>query len=316
MSDLEEVFGDEFADEYENKTNERRNKRNKVEEDTLKDICYKAVKGDGFKGSEPRFVYEGDSVPHDVLLMQAPESSMEKFKHSFDNGGMSMGMFHLDELFSCTFNEDMVSLLDRIEEGQHYIVVGKYEERTVQKSNKEEVYLNINPVRGIVPLKVAQKYAEKRESEKEASSVEEQREEQTGGDSSASESESTSNEKPSDEQILKVLKYVADNKGEVIEAVADGDEDAFNRLVGVADSNIDGEVTEDHVREVFEAEVQEIDDGEEDEEDDMGLDGLDMGDDEEEEEPEPEPEPEPEDDDTSDSSDDSDDEEEDVDDWF
>lgn len=319
MSDLEEVFGSDFAQEHESETNKRRQKRNKVEKETLKDICYKAVKGDGFKGSEPRFVYEGDAVPHDVLLMQAPESSMEKFKHSFDNGGMSMGMFHLDELFSCSFNEDMVSLLDRIEEGKHYIVVGRYEEKTVQKSGSEEKYLNINPVRGIVPLKVAQKYAEKRESEKAASSVDEQREDQTGSDDETSEDESMSMDEVTDDDILEVLKFVAKKKEEVIAAVADGDKDALSKLVTVANKNIDGEVTEEHVRKVFEAEIQEIDDGEE-EEDDMGLDGLDMDDDEEEEEePEPEPdtsdEPESEPEETE-SSADSDDDEEDVDDWF
>ena len=313
MGELEDVFGDDFADEYESETQERQRKRNRVEEDTLKRICYKAVNGDGFKGSEPRFVYEGDSVPHDVLLMQAPESSMEKFKHSFDNGGMSMGMFHLDELFSCTFNEDMVQLLDRIEEGKHYIVVGRYEEKTVQKSGSEEKYLNINPVRGIVPLKVAKKYAEKYDEESQGSTIEEQREDQGTADSSSDKTEDTTPDTATDEGILEVLKYVAQEKGAVIEAVADGDEDALTKLVGVVDNNTDGEVTEQHVRDVFEAEVQEIDD-EEEEEDDMGLGGLDMGDDEdeeEEEEPEPEPEPEP---DTS--ADDSDDDEESVDDWF
>jgi len=321
MGDLSEVFGEDFEQEYQSESQKRREKQNKVDKETLKKICYKAVKGGGFKGSEPRFVYEGDAIPHDVMLMQAPESKFSKFKHPFKNGGMSVGMFHLEEVFSCAFNEDMMSIVEKIEEGEHYIVVGNYEEKKdIDGSGNENVYYNVNPVRGIVPVKVAKKYAEEYDEKRQGTSVDEQLEDQGQEVEGSNDDEEdidldSGSDEPSDSDILKVLKLVADKKEHVIKSVADGDADSLSKLVGVVDNNVEGEVTEDHVRTVFESEITEIED-EEEEDDDLDMGGLGLDDDEDSSDNKQEEEPEPEPEDTSEAESDDEDNEDSVDDWF
>lgn len=321
MSELEEVFGDDFASEYESERQERRSKRNKVDQETVKDICYAAIQGSGFKGSEPRFRYEGDAVPHDVLLMQAPETKIEKFKHSFANGGMSLGMFHLEEIISCAFNEEMIEVIDRIEEGKHYIVIGNYEEKAeTDGSGETKVYKNINPVRGIVPVSVAKKYAEEHDEDMQGTSVEEQREQQSGSSTESTDTEESTDDDPEEEeeslgeQIVTVLEFVANKKPEVIRAVAEGDQDALTKLVGVVDNNVSGDVSEDHVVQVFESEIQEIEDDEEEEDDGLDMGGLGIDEDDESDETEEE-EPTSTPDEAADEADEPE-EEESVDDWF
>lgn len=308
MSELSDVFGDDFADEYENEREERRQSRNRVDEETLKEICFKAVEGDGFKGSEPRFKYEADAVPHDVFLVQAPESKFHKFKRQFENGGMSVGMFHLEDVYGCNFNEDMMELVDRIEEGKHYIVVGSYSEERRTSDGEERVYKNIN-VRGIVPVKAAKKYAQKRKKEKQGTSVEEQKKEQSGSNSDDEDIEMDS--EASDEDVFNVFKAVKNKKPEILQDVADGDEEALSKLNALVDKNTDGEVGDTQVRDVFESEIEEIDDDEEEEEDD-DFDLGDIGGDEEEEDDETSTEEDTE----SDQSDDDGDDEDSIDDWF
>ena len=307
MSDeLSEVFGDDFAQDYQSERQEREQARRRVDEETLKEICFKAVQGDGFSGSEPRFTYTADAVDHDVFLLQAPENKFEKFKNPYDDGGMSVGMFYVgDDIYSCSFSEDMMQLVEKIEEGKHYIVIGNFEEARVEKGGETNIYFNLNPVRGIVPVKVAKKWAQQRSEEKSGSSVEEQKEDQ-GVDDSESSAEVT------DSDIMNVFNAVKKRKSEVLRNVADGDEEALSKLTALADNNLDGDVTEEHVREVFESEIEEIDDGE-DEEDDMDLGDLDTSSDDEDDSSEEESS----DDETEPEESESDDEDEDgIDDWF
>lgn len=319
MSELGDVLGDDFEEKYESKTQQRREEANKVDKETVKKICYKAVEGDGFDGEEPRFTYEGGEVPHDVLLMESPDQDLQKFRHNFDNGGVSLGMFHLGELFSCAFNEDMLDVVDQIEQDTYYIVIGRYQEkRDTDGSGNERVYYNINPVRGIVPLPQAKKFSEEYSKKMSGSSVEEQAQEQTQEESGSSSSDDGGDEDTLDEDILKVLRHVAKEKESVIKAVADGDSDSLESLVGVVNNNISQSATEEDVVRVFEAEIEEIDDEEEEEEDDFGLDGLgDEDDSDESETSDPEPETEETDDsDEEETADDDEDDEESPDDWF
>lgn len=311
MSELADVFGDDFAEDYEETRQEKREKRNRVEEETLKEICYKAVNG-GFKGEEPRFTYEGDAIPHDVFLVQAPDSKFHKFKRQFENGGMSVGMFHMEDVYGCNFNEEMVNLVDRIEEGKHYIAIGNFKEERRTSNGEENVYKNIN-IRGFVPIAAAKKYAQQRDEQKSESSIEEQKEDQGIEDG-----DTGTVTEVTDEDVMEVIKAVKGKKPDVLRDVADGDEEAFDNLVKLVDKNKEGDVDEDHVYEVFESQIEEIDDEEEeDDDDDIGLDDLDMDDDEDDSSEETTSDDESEEDTSSDeSSDEDEDDADDIDEWF
>jgi len=286
MSKLSDVMGEEFAEEYQEKRDAARREARRVEKPTLMEACYHAVHGDGFEGEDPRFTFEGNEVDHDVLLMESPDSNIQKFKNEFPNGGMSLGMFHMNELFSCAFNEDMLDVLDNIEEDEYYVVVGRYEEkRDVDSNGEEEVYYNINPVRGIVPLEVAKQYADKFDQNMDGKSVEEQAQEQNSGSSSGSSdsdsvdisggTEAVTDADRSD--IIEVFQAVGSKQKEILEETAAGSDEHMDILVSTVQDNTTGTAEEERVLDIFEEEVEEIDGRGEDEDEDDAVDIPDIG---------------------------------------
>lgn len=281
MSELGDIMGEEFEEKYEEKARQAREEATKISTETMMEICYEAINNEGFKGEEPRFRFTGANVNHDVLLMESPDDDLEKFQWSLGDTAKTQGMYHVDELFSLAFQENMLDLLTKIERDEYYVVVGKYEERTEQQGDgTEETYYNINPVRGIVPLNVAKKYADKYEDKMAGSSIEEQAEEQES-DSSDDDSDMDlggldEDSGVSDDDIFKVFKHVRDEAPSVLRGVAGGDEEMIDKLVGVINQNVDGEAGKEHVLDVFEEEIDEIDGrGEdEDEDDDIDLGGI------------------------------------------
>lgn len=286
MGKLGDIMGDDFENKYQKKSQERREEARKVSKETLMEIAYKAIHGGGFDGEEPRFRFDGENVDHDVLLMSSPEENLSKFQWPLGDDAKTQGMFHLDQLFSCAFQENMLHLLERIKTDEYYLVVGRYQEKTQTDSDgTEDVYYNINPVRGIVPLEVAKKYADEYESKMEGSSVEEQakqqKEEMEGSDDSEDDTDLSGldggGSEVSDDDIVSVFKAVGDQSPKVLEKVANGDSDTMDKLVEVTNNNLDGEASRERILDVFEDNVEEIDGRGEDEEDgdgDMDLGGL------------------------------------------
>lgn len=317
MGELGDVLGEEFEEQYESKVQERRQKAQRVTSDTMKKIAHLAINEGGFKGEQPRFTYDEGEVQHDVLLMQAPENDLQKFRHKLGDSAVSLGMFHLDKLFSCAFNEGLVELVDKIGEGEYYLVVGRYQQKTEVKDGEERTYNNISPVRGITPISKAKELAEQYEEEMGGTSVEEQAQEQTASDGESDGSISLDDSDDEDEvqksDITRVFQAVADGSPEVLKQVASGNSDALSKLTNVVNDNTSGgEVSMERVADVFEEEVDEIEGRHEEEEDDSGIDlgglvGGDDGDEDDEEEEQAE---------ESTSDDSGDDDEADPDDWF
>lgn len=332
MGKLGDILGDDFEEEYQSKRQQRREEVNKVEKPTLMEICYKAIEGGGFDGEEPRFRFDAGSTDHDVLLMESPDTDLQTFRWPLGDTAKTQGMFHLDQLFSLAFQENMLDLLDKIETDEYYLVVGKYEETTQTNSDgDEETYYNINPVRGIVPIEVAQQYSKKYEEQMQGTPVEEQSQQQSESDDGSDDSGSDvdlgglGGDEPevTDDDIIEVFHVVGDEAPSVLESVAGGDEDAIDKLCNVVQNNIDGDTDSEHILDVFEDEVQSIPGrNEEDEEEDDGIDlgGLDEGEDEtSDDEPEVTDDPEPAaatSDGSSEPSGDNSEDESDVDDWF
>jgi len=322
MSELGDIMGDDFEEQYQEKRQQAREEASKVEKEVLMEIAYEAINNGGFKGEEPRFRFSGPNVQHDVLLMESPDRDLQKFRHQLGDDAMTMGMFHLDTLFSIVFQSNMIDMLDKIEEEEYYLVVGRYQEKTQTNGNgEEETYYNINPVRGIVPLAIAKKYADKYEEKMAGSSVEEQSEEQNNesSDDDMDLGGLEDDDSVSDEDIVKVFKQIGKKAENVLVSVAEGNEDMIDKLVNVTNNNLSDEADRERILDVFEENVDDIEGRGEDEEDDMDLGGLDDdledeadelegdltddGDDEPEEESES-------------SSDESDDEDSDPSDWF
>ena len=293
MSELGDIMGDDFEEEYQEKRSRRREEASKVDKPTLMEICYEAINNGGFKGEEPRFRFSGDSVDHDVLLMESPDDDLETFRWPLGDTAKTQGMFHVDELFSLAFQENMLDLLSKIETGEYYLVVGRYEERTETDSNgNEETYYNINPVRGIVPLSVGKKYADQYEDQMEGSSPEEQAEQQQSESSGGSDSEidlsDADDSSVSDDEIVQIFHAVGDKAADLLQSVVYGDSTSIDKLVTVTNNNLDGEADRERILDLFEEKVDNIDGrGEEEDDDDLDLGGLGDESDDEEEVPAP-----------------------------
>jgi len=284
MSKLSDIMGDEFAQKYESKREERREQARRVGKETLMEICYQAIEGGGFDGEEPRFRFDADEIDHDVLLMESPSQDLQKFRHQLGDDAMTLGMFHLDQLFSCAFQNEMLDLLDKIEKDEYYVVVGRYQEKTQEDgSGKSQTYYNINPVRGIVPIEVARQYSDNYKEQLEGATVEQQAEEQQAeveededDDSDVDLGGISEEESGVDrDKIIKVFHAIGTDAPEVLEAVADGEQDAMDKLVAVSNNNLDSDADRERILDIFEEEVEEIPGRGEDEEDED--DGIDLG---------------------------------------
>ena len=330
MSELGDIMGEEFEEEYQEKANEARQEARKVSTEMMMEICYEAINNEGFKGEEPRFRFAGENVDHDVLLMESPEDDLETFRWPLGDDAKTQGMFHLEQLFSLAFQENMLDLLSKIETDTYYVVVGDYEETTQQQGDgTEETYYNINPVRGIVPLPLAKEYADEYESQLESTSVEEQSEQQSSssnGSGSDIDLGGDSDTSVSDEDIVGVFQAIGNKDGgeAILQGVSDGSGDETDKLVSLTQENVDGDVGRERVLDVFEDQVEEIDGRGED--DDSGMD-LDLGSDSDDDSDDSSDEAESESSDDSGSEDDDepeetssddgeDDEGEDPSDWF
>lgn len=321
MSELGDIMGDEFESEYQEKRQQAREEASKVDKEVLMEIAYEAINNGGFKGEEPRFRFSGPNVQHDVLLMESPDRDLQKFRHQLGDDAMTMGMFHLDTLFSIVFQSNMIDMLDKIEEDEYYLVAGRYQEKTqTNGSGEEETYYNINPVRGIVPLSIAKKYADKYEEKMAGSSVEEQSEEQNteSSDDDMDLGGLDDDEGVSDDEIIAVFKEIGSQAEDVLKAVASGEEDMMDKLVNVTNNNLSGEADREHILDVFEDNVDEIEGrGEEEEEEDDGMDLGDLGGDSDDEEESEEDDVTPTDDGGDEEEESADDDEDsDPSDWF
>lgn len=286
MGRLGDIMGEEFEEQYETTKDERRQQVRKVDTKTMMEICYEALNNGMFTPEDPRFTFSGENVDHDVLLMEAPDSDIQKFRHKLGDDALSLGMFHLNDLMSCAFQEEMMELVDKIQEGESYIIVGRYEEkRQTDGSGNEDVYYNVNPVRGIVPIAKAKEYADKYEDGMEGASVEEQSAEQTSDEDSSDDDDDMDLDGLDDEddgldvsEVTAVFKKIGKKNKSVLKKVSEADEDAMDKVVGVVNKNISSEGSREEILDIFHNEVQEIegwDEEEEEEEDDLDLGDLD-----------------------------------------
>jgi hypothetical protein len=162
MGQLAAVFGESFENEYIAERDKQQHEDSRLDDETKEKICHKAICSGEFDGDDPRFTFQNDGVEHDVVLMESPEQNLGKFIHTYEDGGMSVGMFHLSELWSCNFDKERVDLVEQIKMDQYYLVIGECTEKaTTSTRGKERIYKNISQVRDLIPLSEVHMIAEK-----------------------------------------------------------------------------------------------------------------------------------------------------------
>ena len=164
MTDLDDVFGEEFAQHVQEKTAERRQERNRLTEEQMAEVAHLAINEGKFEEGDPQFTYTTDNgITHNILLMEVPDpEGGEVWEHLSEpwEGAARLPLSYLGEWFWSTFPEkkDVASL----EQGDHCIIAGAIEE---SEGDDGQIYKSIYPVRGVMTLDKAQEMAGKFEGD-------------------------------------------------------------------------------------------------------------------------------------------------------
>lgn len=150
-NDLEDVFGEEFANQYEQEVQKRRERRNKIDEEQKKQISHLAVNEGKLDSSEPQFEYQDDrGITHNVLLMTFPDrEDIWGYMNELDSGAVSIPFDYMGDWKSCLFNESVKSELKRLNPGDTVVMVGNLDEYEDDEGNKRE---NVSPARGFITM--------------------------------------------------------------------------------------------------------------------------------------------------------------------
>lgn len=159
MTDLEDAFGEDFAEGVQETIAEKRRERNRVTEEQKKEIAQIAINENKFNPEEPRFQYTTDNgITHNVLLMQVPDMenrTVWEYLSEPWEGAAKLPLDYLGEWMSCTFpDKNDVKVLDT---GEWYIVIGGIDIYTTDEGEERE---NVYPVRGVVSLEDAKEWAQ------------------------------------------------------------------------------------------------------------------------------------------------------------
>lgn len=156
--ELEETFGSDFVEQFEEEVNARRRERERITDEQKAEIAHDAVNNAKFKDGNPTFDYKTENgITHDVLLMMLPDPDGEPIwnrVNKLDSGAVTCPLDYMGQWWSCLFNnpED----LERMEPGDYYIVVG---EQTVWEAESGQEYEQVSPVRGVISLDEARDLA-------------------------------------------------------------------------------------------------------------------------------------------------------------
>lgn len=158
MSDLEDVFGEDFAKHVSQRTAERRQERNRLTEKQMAKVAHLAVNEGKFEDGDPQFTFTTENgITHSVMLVQVPDpDNSEVWDHLSEpwDGAARLPLEYLGQWYWSTFPEKKD--VAKLEQGDHAIVAGSIDE---SEGENGEIYYNIYPVRGVLTLEEAQDYA-------------------------------------------------------------------------------------------------------------------------------------------------------------
>lgn len=158
MSELEDVFGEDFAQNVQERTAERRQERNQLTEEQMAEIAHLSINEGKFEEGDPQFTYTTDAgVTSSILLMQVPDpDNSEVWTHLSEpwEGAAKLPLDYLGQWYWSVFPDKKD--VAEIQQGDHVIVSGAIEEN---EGDNGETYYNIYPVRGIMKLNEAKEMA-------------------------------------------------------------------------------------------------------------------------------------------------------------
>lgn len=161
MADLEDTFGEEFAEGIEETIQNRRQEREQLSDETKREIAHYAVNEGKMHHGDPMFEYSTEAgVTHDVLLMKLAEpreGSVWNQVNKFDNGGFSIPLDYLGEWIYSIFNDE--SMAKKMEEGEYYLVCGNLDTWEPDDGDPRDQF---SPVRGVISLDEAKQWADER----------------------------------------------------------------------------------------------------------------------------------------------------------
>lgn len=225
--ELEEVFGEDFAQGMKERVAERREERNRVTEEQMREICSLAINDGKFDPNEgdPTFSYTTDNgITHQVLLMQVPDpENSEVWEHLSEpwDGAARLPLDYLGEWYWSTF-PDKKDVAD-LSQGDWVVVVGAIDKN---EGDDGQVYKSIYPVRGIVHLSEAKNYAQEAlEQEGFTSDEEEEETEDEFAFDDSDDEEEESEAEASAEEAEEVVEESQELVGETEEAAEEATEE-------------------------------------------------------------------------------------------
>lgn len=279
MTGLEDTFGSDFVEDYEQKIAQRREERRSVTDEVKKEVAHLAVNENKFESGDPRFSMTTENdVEHDVYLMQLPEiegKSIFGYVNELETGAVTCPLDYMDEWWSCLFNDPEV--LKSMNPGEHYIIIGNHD---TYENNKGEVKDQISPVRGVLTLEEAKEYAKERlegdvnDSPSEDTSEDDSEEDDSSddgfsgfGDEEEEEDDTDDSVSVDEDDVEEVIEALAEKEPEVWEVTED-DSDRVKKLTKVICNKLDMEFDDDAVFEEVSSTALEVIDnhGEEDDE--------------------------------------------------
>ena len=126
---LANTFGEDFAENYQKKVQQRRESRNKLSAEDKAIVADKAVNQGALDDGDPMFDYtDTNGVVHRVMLMEFPDlenGTVYSYANELSTGAVSIPFDYLGEWVSCLFNEGKEAVAE-FEEGDMYLMVGQH----------------------------------------------------------------------------------------------------------------------------------------------------------------------------------------------
>lgn len=159
MTDLEDTFGSDFVNTYNQKRQQVRAERERIEDEEMIKISALAINEGKMSGDSPMFSYTSESgVTHDVLLVQIPDPENRAYwtlKTEGNEGSISLPLDYLGQWIWAWFND--VEMAKKLVPGEWFIVAGRLDTWERDDGTSQE---NIS-VRGVVQLSQANEWADR-----------------------------------------------------------------------------------------------------------------------------------------------------------
>lgn len=159
MTDLEEAFGEEFVEKFQQERQRRRAERERIEDEEMAKICALAVNEGKMEAQNPMFTYVSDSgITHDVALITVPDPEGRSYwslKNDGEQGSVQLPLEYMGEWIWCWFNDRDIA--KKLEPGEDFIVAGRLDTWERDDGTEQDQF---SPVRGVAHISQVKEWAD------------------------------------------------------------------------------------------------------------------------------------------------------------